>query len=109
MLVPRFTIRWIFALTAVCAVFSLVISWAIRGSAASGGVAVAVASLGLLFLVHAALFIVLNLIARALKDIGLLRPTATPTAGMPQGQAARPSADATAPDGTDASPAEGSG
>jgi hypothetical protein len=56
MLVPRFTIRTILAVTTGCAVFFLVVGTAFRGQNWAWGVAFGVLSLAVTALVHAACF-----------------------------------------------------
>lgn len=56
MLIPRFTLRWLFVVTTVVAVFALVASWAGRGVPWAIGVTAAVAMLGVVILFHMAMF-----------------------------------------------------
>jgi uncharacterized membrane protein len=57
MLIPRFSIRWLLGLTAVCAAISLVLSFAARGAAWANGVWVGlVGSLVMLFALHVVAF-----------------------------------------------------
>jgi hypothetical protein len=56
MLLPRFSIRSILSVMAICAVYFLTVGLAIRGSIWAAGVAIALTSLALTALVHAALF-----------------------------------------------------
>ncbi len=55
-LIPQFSIRWLLAVTAGCAVVFSVFGLAARGSLWAAGVSIAVGSLVLLLLVHAAAF-----------------------------------------------------
>jgi hypothetical protein len=54
MLLPRFTIRTLFVMLTACAVVAVVIGTAFRGQNWAWGVSIAVASLGLTAIVHAA-------------------------------------------------------
>jgi hypothetical protein len=56
MLVPQFSIRWLFALTAVCAVIFSVFGLAVRGSPWAVGVSVGIVSLVILATTYAAVF-----------------------------------------------------
>ncbi len=56
MLIPRFTLRWLFAVTTVVAVIALVASWAGRGVPWAIGMTAAVAMLGVAMLFHMAMF-----------------------------------------------------
>lgn len=56
MLIPQFTLRWLLGMTAVLAVVSLVMSWAMRGSPWAVGVSAALVGLVLVGLVYAAMF-----------------------------------------------------
>jgi hypothetical protein len=56
MLIPRFTIRWLFLLTTLAGVFFLVVSLAIQGKIWAIALAVSVASLFVTFLLYAAFF-----------------------------------------------------
>jgi hypothetical protein len=64
MLIPRFTLRWLFAVTTVVAVFALVASWAGRGVPWAIGVTAAVAMLGVVMLFHVAMFGIIWLFAQ---------------------------------------------
>jgi hypothetical protein len=56
MLIPRFSIRWLFVLTGVCALFFVVLAAGWRGEYWAGGVALAVLFLIVTLIVHAAVF-----------------------------------------------------
>lgn len=56
MLIPQFSIRWLLALTAVCAVIFSIVGLAIRGNAWAAGVSIGIGSLVVLGLVYGALF-----------------------------------------------------
>ena len=64
MLLPRFSTRVILLVMAVCAVYSLMVGLAIRGSVWAAGAAVAATSLVFVALVHAALFGLCYVVAR---------------------------------------------
>lgn len=63
MLVPQFSIRWLFAITALCAGVFSVVALGVRGQRWAIGVTVAIASLVILMLAHAVLFGVIWLFA----------------------------------------------
>ncbi len=56
MLIPRFTLRWLFAVTTVVAVLALIASWAGQGVPWAVGVTAAVVALVAIMLLHAASF-----------------------------------------------------
>ena len=56
MLIPRFTIRRLFGITAVCGIFFLIVSFAVRGHLWAASISVALAGLLVLLLVHALFF-----------------------------------------------------
>jgi hypothetical protein len=56
MLIPRFTIRWLLGLTAVCSVFFLVLASALRGQLWAMALSIAITSAVVAFLCYAALF-----------------------------------------------------
>ena len=58
MLIPRFSLRWLFGLTTVCAVFSLVIAQAYRGQSWAIGVVSFIGAGLVLWSVHIAMFLV---------------------------------------------------
>jgi len=56
MLIPQFSIRWLLALTAVCAVIFSIFGMAMGGSPWAAGVSIAIGSAVVLLLVHAVTF-----------------------------------------------------
>jgi hypothetical protein len=56
MVIPQFSLRWILAVTAVCAVFSLILAAAVRGSPWAIALSIAVASLAITLAFHGAVF-----------------------------------------------------
>jgi hypothetical protein len=56
MLMPRFSLGFIFALTAAAAVVFLVMSWAMQGTGWAVGVTMALVMLAVIAVVHAAFF-----------------------------------------------------
>ncbi len=56
MLMPQFSLRWVLAVTAVCAVLSLIAAFAIRGTAWAMALTLGFASLALMLAVHGAMF-----------------------------------------------------
>jgi hypothetical protein len=56
MLIPRFTIRWLLALTAVCAVFFLILTFGVRGALWAAAMSIAVGSLIVAFACYAVVF-----------------------------------------------------
>lgn len=55
-LIPQFSIRWLLALTAVCALVFSVFGLAVQGSYWAAGVSIGIASLAVLLLVHGLMF-----------------------------------------------------
>lgn len=66
MIIPRFTMKWLLLIVVVAAVFSLLISWAVRGDPALIAVVVALASLPLALAVFASTFLLSWAVARCL-------------------------------------------
>lgn len=56
MLIPQFSIRWLFAITAACAGVFSIVALGVRGHRWALGVSLALASLVVLMVVYAALF-----------------------------------------------------
>jgi hypothetical protein len=81
MYLPQFSTRWLLAIIAVCAVFFLVASMAIRGHLWAMAISLAIASIVLTFLLYAASFQVTFLLAQL---VGLLRPAARPKSPFAQ-------------------------
>ena len=68
MLIPRFTIRWLFGLITAFAFFSLVVAQLVRGQKAWAFVAVAfLATLGLMQMAHSCLLTMTWLMSRVVK------------------------------------------
>jgi lysylphosphatidylglycerol synthetase-like protein (DUF2156 family) len=67
MLIPRFSLRWLFVLTCVCALFFVVLAAGWRGKYWAGGVAIAVLFLIVTLVIHAAVFWLAWLVARGLS------------------------------------------
>ena len=63
MFMPRFSIKWLLGVTTAMAVFSLFVSWGLGGSNWAWGVAIGAAALAVAFLIHAAVFGLLSLLA----------------------------------------------
>jgi hypothetical protein len=59
MLIPQFSLRWLLALTTVCAVAFSIFGLALRGSPWAQGVSIAIVALAVVLLVHAFLFTLL--------------------------------------------------
>lgn len=76
MLIPRFSIRLMLVLTAVCAVFFLVVSFAGNGSHFAAGFVVAVLTVLLAMMGYAVVFLLSYAFARFLR---LVRPESRPT------------------------------
>ena len=72
MLIPRFSVRWLMLLTAVCAVFFLVMRYAALGRFWAIGLAATVLTLALAMLVYGLLFVLAFVLAGLLR---LVRPT----------------------------------
>lgn len=62
MLIPQFSIRWMFGLTAVMGVVFVIMRWAVLGSIWAIGVSAAVVALAVLALVYAGMFALVWLI-----------------------------------------------
>jgi hypothetical protein len=58
MLIPRFSVRWLLAATAVCSVLAYVVAQAVMGQAWGIAASVACGALLLTFLVYVAVFVV---------------------------------------------------
>jgi len=67
MLIPRFTLRWMLAITAVVAAFAWIASLAVRGSIWAVAVCVAAGSVPAMFLLYAIVFAAAFMMARALE------------------------------------------
>jgi hypothetical protein len=78
MLIPRFTIRWLFLLMTVAGIFSLVVNLALQGKIWAIAIAVSVGSLGLTFLLYGVFFALAYLVVSVQ---GLFRRH--PAAGSP--------------------------
>jgi hypothetical protein len=85
MLIPRFTLRWLFAVTTVVAVSALIASWAGRGVPWAIGVTAAVAMLVAVMLFHVAMFGFVWVISQIAR-----RPTPPEPVAVPQGEGAKP-------------------
>ena len=70
MLIPRFSLRWLIGLITVCGVISLVLSYAFQGEPWAIGFAAGIASLAVLFALHASAFAV----AYVLAEVFHLKP-----------------------------------
>jgi divalent metal cation (Fe/Co/Zn/Cd) transporter len=84
MLIPRFTLRWLFAVTTVVAVIALVASWAGRGVPWAIGVTAAVAMLVVAMVLHGAMFGFVWVVAE------LTRREPPEPAGAPEGESLSP-------------------
>ena len=78
MLIPRFTLRWLFAVTTVVAVIALVASWAGRGIPWAIGVTAAVLMLAVVILFHVAMFAIVWLFAEFTRRRQPPEPVAAP-------------------------------
>ena len=70
MIIPRFTLRWLLALTTLCGGLSLVLSYAVRGQEWAIAVSLGLATIPLLFLLHAATFMAAWLISQGMSFMG---------------------------------------
>ena len=78
MIIPRFTLRWLLAVTTICGGLSLVLSYAMQGQPWAIAVSVGLATIPLLFLLHMATFVAAWLIAQGLTFMeSRLRPATT--------------------------------
>ncbi len=76
MLLPRFTIRTLLVMLTACAVVAVVIGTAFRGQEWAWGITIAVASLGVTAVVHAAWFGVVSVFAQLAPTKSLPAPIA---------------------------------
>ena len=74
MLVPQFSVRWLLALTGVCALLFWIFSRALGGSSWAVGISVVVISLIVVFCVHAVLFWLTWVLAVLLEQLKRPRP-----------------------------------
>ncbi|HUY31985.1 MAG TPA: hypothetical protein VMV69_04330 [Pirellulales bacterium] len=79
MLIPQFSLRWVLAVTAACAVFSLILASALRGSPWAIALSVGVASLVVMLAFHGAVFFGVWLFSLLVPD----RRAAGPGGGSP--------------------------
>jgi len=70
MLIPQFSIRWLLALTAVCAVIFSIVGLAVRGSEWAAGVSIGIGSLVILGMVYGTLFAVVWLFSVVTSSLG---------------------------------------
>jgi hypothetical protein len=68
MLIPRFTLRWLFAVTTVVAVLALIASWAGRGMPWAIGVTAAMVALAAAMFMQVAIFGVVWLFAQVVSS-----------------------------------------
>jgi uncharacterized membrane protein len=64
MVIPRFSIQWLMGLTAVCAVLSLIVSYAVRGDVWAVAATTALGSGLLLMLLYVVAFLIAWLVAQ---------------------------------------------
>lgn len=83
MVIPRFSIRWLLGLTAVCGAISLVLSYAARGEPWGIGATVGLASFVLLFVLHAVAFCVAWLLSQIFAVTDVRSATDNPFAQSP--------------------------
>ena len=82
MLIPQFSIRWLLALTTVCAVIFSVFGLAYRGNSWAQGVSVAIVSMVIVFAFHAFTFTVIWGLSTVFGRGGQQRGS-SPFAGQP--------------------------
>ncbi len=70
MLIPQYSLRWLFGLTAVCAVISLITASALRGQGWAIGVTIGLVSLLVVIGVHVLLFAAVWLYSKLLARGG---------------------------------------
>jgi hypothetical protein len=80
MLIPRFTLRWLLGLTAVCAAVSLILGAAVRGEIWAIGAAVGLASVAVVALLHIATFLATWLLSGLERALFKRNPGASPFA-----------------------------
>ena len=84
MLIPRFSIRWVLAFTAVCAVFSFVVAQGIGGEHWAMAITAATALLVSCFLLFAATFVLAYGLARVTSSLQAKEGPKTPFASNDQ-------------------------
>jgi hypothetical protein len=85
MLLPKYSIRTLLLIMVGVALFALLITYALRGSTWTLGVAVAIGSLGFVLLLHAGMFLAIALLAKILPGRKSRAPFATvPRAPLPE-------------------------
>ena len=72
-LIPQFSIRWLLALTAVCAVIFSIVGLAVRGNAWAAAVSIGIGSLVILVVVYGLLFGVVWVFSLATWSLGRRR------------------------------------
>ena len=80
MLIPRFSLGWIFSATTVLAVFFLVVTLAVEGQPWAVGVSVAISSLVVIALIHALVFALIWPITEHRRRVGSARQPDSPFA-----------------------------
>ena len=80
MLIPRFSLGWLFSATTVLAVFFLVVTLAVEGRPWAIGVSVAFSSLVVIALVHALMFALIWPITEHRRRVGRVRQPTSPFA-----------------------------
>ena len=80
MLIPRFTLGWLFSATTVLAVFFLVVTLAVEGQPWAVGVSVALSSLVVIALIHALMFALIWPITEHRRRVARVRQPDSPFA-----------------------------
>ena len=83
MLIPRFSLRWLFLMTGACALFSMALAAGWRGEAWAIAVAGAVVFLIFTLVVHAAVFWLAWLVSRILRGDAANRHLVPPASRDP--------------------------
>ena len=84
MLIPRFSIRWVLAFTAVCAFFSFIVAHGIGGQHWATAITAATALLVSCFLLFAVTFVLAYGLARATPALRSIESPKTPFASNDQ-------------------------
>jgi len=100
-LIPQFSIRWLLAVTAVCAVIFSIVGLGVRGSAWAAAVSIGIGSLVILMLIYGLLFAVVWVFSLTTRSLGRSRGRA---AGSPFKSESAGSGPAASPEGAPAAP-----
>jgi hypothetical protein len=83
MLIPQYSLRWLFAATAVCAVIFSLVGLALRGSHWPAAISVAIGALLIVSAIHVLLFTLVGLYAAIFKGRGSAADANSPASRLP--------------------------